>query len=296
MTSEAEIARWNALSTLIYRSFAGRQDIPGELFDLSYDERQLADYMADRGQVGRASRFLQEKLCLFESLLESHRDSPDLLLARALTLTALGRADDSLMSQAFKRWSDLTSGATGRETVITAIAELTARTYGFRTLGPGSMPREQPHKDYAIQAAKAFRLLTQHAAEVGFESGAGPLVSWRMNEMITGAEGYLRAVKNHEAARKHCRRFLAFAEEIVRSYPDRVEPYRLLAEAHLQDAKNATRAGDRASVGRSLRQSLEAALKAEAADPDSAEVHRFVFDRRQRLARYESGKDQLSAR
>ena len=114
-----------------------------------------------------------------------------------------------------------------------------------------------------------------------------------MNEMITGAEGYLRAVKNHEAARKHCRRFLAFAEEIVRRYPDRVEPYRLLAEAHLQDAKNATRAGDRASVGRSLRQSLEAALKAEAADPDSAEVHRFVFDRRQRLARYESGEDQL---
>ena len=159
MTSEAEIARWNALSTLIYRSFAGRQDIPGELFDLSYDERQLADYMADRGQVGRASRFLQEKLCLFESLLESHRDSPDLLLARALTLTALGRADDSLTSRALKRWSDLTAGATGRETVITAIAELTARTYGFRTLGPGSTPREQPHTDYAIQAAKSFGFL-----------------------------------------------------------------------------------------------------------------------------------------
>ena len=33
VTSEAEMARWNTLSTLIYRRLAGRQDIVGELFD-----------------------------------------------------------------------------------------------------------------------------------------------------------------------------------------------------------------------------------------------------------------------
>ena len=95
------------VSHLIYRRLAGSQDVTGELFDLSYDERQLADYMADLGHAERATRFLQEKLCLFESLLDSHRDSPDLLLARALTLTALGRADDPPIARAFKFTSDL---------------------------------------------------------------------------------------------------------------------------------------------------------------------------------------------
>ena len=200
------------------------------------------------------------------------------------------------MSHAFKPWTDQTPGAPGRATAVTAIAELTARTHGFRTLGSGSMPREQPRTDYSIQAAQALRFLTEQATEAGLEADAVPDVAWRMNEMITGSQGHLRAVKNHEAARKHCRRFRAFAEEIVRSYPRRAEPYRLLAEAHLQDAKNATRSGDRASVGRSLRQSLEAALNAEVADPGSEEVRRFVVDRRERLARHESGKDQLYPR
>ena len=90
---EAEIRRFDATSTAIYRRLCGNQDVAVELFGLSQYERRLADHLTLMGNPGLAKEFLQERLSLFENLLVSRPDSYSIRLARALTMTALGKSD-----------------------------------------------------------------------------------------------------------------------------------------------------------------------------------------------------------
>jgi hypothetical protein len=285
VSGEAELHRWEAMSTSVYRRYCGDRDAEGLLFQLSYRERQMADYMAGFGQADRARRFLRERLGLYESLLASDRDSPDFLLARALTLTALG---DEGQPGRLGPVGNATPGGPRHAMVVLAIAELAARRYGLRALGPNASDRAHPERDDTAWAEQVTRFLGEQASRVGLDREALPAIAWQMREMITSMGSHLRSGRKHEEARRIARLFNALAAEFVRTCPGRVEPYLLVSEAHLQDAKNAARAGDSVAVGLSIRRALEAALQAQAVAPDSEEARRFVVDRRQRLADFES--------
>jgi len=296
VASETEIRSWDTTSTLIYRRLCGNRDVSGPLFELSLSERRLADHLVLLGQPDRARRFLQEKLNLFESLLESHHDSQALILARALTLTALGKADGASIASCLGRTKEPTPGDPRHTMLVLALAELTARTYGLQALGPVSRDRQRAGLDDTAWADQAVRFLSKETSKLGLDKAAVLAVAWQMRAMIPGVAADQRSVGNHEEARRIARLFSALAAEFVRACPGHAEPYLLVCEAHLQHAKNAWRASDRATVGRALRQSLEMAEKAATVDPTAEEAHRFVVDRRARLARFESEETQVPGR
>jgi len=296
VASETEIRSWDTTSTLIYRRLCGNRDVSGPLFELSLSERRLADHLVLLGQPDRARRFLQEKLNLFESLLESHHDSQALILARALTLTALGKADGASIASCLGRTKEPTPGDPRHTMLVLALAELTARTYGLQALGPVSRDRQRAGLDDTAWADQAVRFLSKETSKLGLDKAAVLAVAWQMRAMIPGVAADQRSVGNHEEARRIARLFSALAAEFVRACPGHAEPYLLVCEAHLQHAKNAWRASDRATVGRALRQSLEMAEKAATIDPTAEEAHRFVVDRRARLARFESEETQVPGR
>jgi len=296
VTTEAEILSWQTRSTSIYRRLCANRDASGPLFELSLGERRLADHLVLIGQPERARRFLQEKLSLFESLLQSHPDSQDVILARALTLTALGKADGRSIASRLGRASEATPGGPRHRMLVLAIAESTARTYGLQPLGPVSRDRQRADLDETAWAGQVIRSLSEQTSKLGLDKAAILAVACHMKTLIFGLAAEQRYVGNHEDARRTARLFSAFAAELVRICPGHAEPYLLVCEAHLQDAKNASRAGDRATVGRALRQSLETALNAATVDPTSEEARRFVVDRRARLARFESEGQQVPGR
>jgi hypothetical protein len=267
----------------------------GQLFDLSHLEREMADVLVDLGQTDRASRFLQDKLRLFESLLESHADSPDLILARILILAALGKPVRASLASHLGRTERATPGSPLHTMLVRALAELTARRYGFRILGPLSSGEERADPEDSAAARQAVRFLAEQTSELGLGPEVVHEAASRMGLLISSMASHLRSVGNHEQARRIARRFSALAAEFVRSYPGRAEPYLLVCDEHLQDAKNASRSGDSSKVRTSLVQSLEAAVKAQTIDPSSDEARRVVLDRRHRLEQHESEVNQVPA-
>jgi hypothetical protein len=231
---------------------------------------------------------LEEKTRLFESLLESYPDALDLRLARALNLTALGKKDEACLAIARPPVGAEARSGPVYNSLAHAIAELTARTYGLRPLGPTLADGGFEDRDDVARAEGAVRFIAARTAQLGLEADAIPAIAWQMREMVVSTASYLRFLRKHEEARRINRRFGALAAACVRAHPGRAEPYLLVCEALLQDAKNASRAGDRANIEGSLRHSFEAALKAQAVDPGSDDARRFVIDRRQRLAAFES--------
>jgi eukaryotic-like serine/threonine-protein kinase len=286
--SEADIRRWETTSALIFRRFCGNRDDTGQLFGLSHSERILADHLAVRGRADWARRLLEGKLRLYEALLESHHDSPDLILARALTLAALGKADEPAIAIRLGRPGEAAPGSPWHTMLVLAVAELTVRTYGLQACSWVSRDRQRTEPDDTAWAEQVVGFVSKQTSELGLGPASVPAVAWQIRTMIFRTAAHQRYVGDHEAARRTARRYGALAAQFVRTCPGDAEPYLLVSGAYLQDAKNASRAGDHAAVFWSLRQSLEAAVTAAIVDPTSEEARRSVVDRRGRLARHES--------
>jgi hypothetical protein len=82
----------------------------------------------------------------------------------------------------------------------------------------------------------------------------------------------------------------ALADRIVELHPDHPESHMLLSEAFNQMAKNIWRDHDVATIERSLRQSLDAALHGLSLDPEREDARRLVDNRRRRLDGLASGR------
>jgi hypothetical protein len=65
----------------------------------------------------------------------------------------------------------------------------------------------------------------------------------------------------------------------------------LLSEGYIQQAKNAYREDDEPVIERSLRKGLDAAVHAASLQPENEEARDLVRDRRARLAKHASGKN-----
>jgi serine/threonine protein kinase len=287
---ESENRRWEITPALVYRELCGRNHHAARLFELSRAERERADYVANLGQPERARQFLSGKLRLFDSLIETRGESPELVFARALTLAALGTSVPITFTTRLKQDEVRTPGNPLHEIVTDAIAELTVRTYGLRALGPVRSDPEGADPDYAARAKQAVAFVAAHALQLGLDREALPRIAWGMKYRIVTMESHLRVVGKLEQARRNARFFRALATEFVRNCPGSAEPYLMACEAELQDAKNAFRSDDRTEVGRALERSLEAALKAQSVEPTSEEAREVIQDRRQRLYRHASDR------
>ncbi len=301
--TEAELAWRDATVVQVYRRLSGHPRAVAQLFTLSYRDRQVADYLADAGQAGRARRLLEQRRELFESLLAGGGDCLDIRLARALTLVALGdEGTTSLPEFSGPRGEAVPDEpaargvahdfvelmpAPRRAMLVEAIAELAGRRFGLRTLGPASA-RGASIPDGPARAARLIRLVDEQVARLGLDAAASTDVVWRLREVATSSASHLRAIGNHDEARRINRRFSDLADELVRTRPQQVVSHLLLCEATLQQAKNAVRTGDHAAARRLAKTSLEAALRAQSVAPDSEDARRFVNDRRKRLAAYEA--------
>ncbi len=303
--SEAELHRREVTAERVYRELCGKPEAIGSLFELSYRERQVADYLVHAGQAERARRLLCARLGLFDSL-RARGDSPDVQLARTLTLVALGDPGESGIPTPLLPGGETEPlGPIGttplplpggderpsnarRMMLVHAVAELTARRFGLRTLGPDS-GRDRAIAADPAWASRVVRSIDDQAERAGLEPQAWIDVAWSMREALNSSASYLRHVGKHGEARRISDRFIALASEYTRTRPDQVVSHLLACEAILQDAKNRMRTGDRATVRRLLENSLAAAMQARAVAPDSEEAARFVDDRRRRIAAHEAG-------
>jgi hypothetical protein len=77
-------------------------------------------------------------------------------------------------------------------------------------------------------------------------------------------------------------RLLALVGRLTRSYPGQAATYMFLSEAYVQRAKNAYRVVGEPVDGWEPK-ALEAALQAATLEPENAEVHNLVKNRRARL-------------
>ena len=294
LATETQLDRWEKTSTTIYHSLCRTGDVTGKVFALSFAERSIGEQLAARGQPDRARKFLRARLSLIESLHESHPDLQDLVLARALTMMALGNAEGGSIASLVSGAGDTTAGSPRHTMLMHALAEWTTRTFGLAGLGLTSGRSQRANLDETAQVQQAVRFLSEQNSKLGLDPSEVPAIAWQMRVMIMGLASNQRFVGDLEGARGTVRLLSAFAAECVRNFPGRAEPYLLVSEAHVQRAKNASKVGDRATVGQALRASLEMAAKAATVDPSYEEASFFVLDRRERLARYESEGRQVS--
>jgi hypothetical protein len=110
-----------------------------------------------------------------------------------------------------------------------------------------------------------------------------PTIGWIMRHHCLGRLGWQRKVGKLGDANRIADQLLALAERLVRSYPDRAACHMLLSEGYVQKAKNAYRDADEPAVEQWERKALGAAIRAATVEPENAEAHGLVQDRRARL-------------
>jgi hypothetical protein len=282
------VDRWNDQALAIADTLIRTPGHVGEVCGLTAVKRNIADHLAIRGAGDHAKRLLESDLRLVDSLPAELAGQLEPTLCRVLALAALGKTNDDVWHRIGLPDSARQTSGPCRVMLIQALSEYTARDSGLRALGTTSPDRDDGRMAPEDWADRAVRSLEKRCAALGLDRACVPTIGRAMCGPVAGTASDQRNARQLPAAQRTATLMKAFARRLAEHFPEHPGPLLILCEGYLQDAKNAWRTGDRATIRRCVQSSLEAAKRASALDPGSEEVRGFYVDRRRRLAEFDA--------
>ena len=160
------------------------------------------------------------------------------------------------------------------------------------SLAPFSSPSSLAldHPDQEPDATSVISVLQDRCSKLGLPRAMVPATV-----MILTESAWFKAMEQRKAGRLNDARataalLMAFAQRLVREYPDDARSYELLSDAHDQVKKNAVRTKDDKLIVESLIQSIEASQRSLALDPDQLLVQRRFQKLTAQLARFKANR------
>jgi serine/threonine protein kinase len=254
-----------------------------DLCQLSAYHRFRADYLMLRGETGLACKELERDLDLVRSVPVAETAYRELVFSEMLTVAALGRWSGELTP--LERSIRSRPANIDVKPLEACLAELTARRIG---LLPSIDSSDQSSRFVSeglpteTWTDRAVSVIQADAAKFDLDHNHLPAICWRMKSLYWHTLWQQRQAGNLAEAQRIVDRLLALAGRMTRSYPDQAAAYMLLSEVYVQRAKNAYRVRGEPVDGWE-RKALEAAIQATTLEPENAEVHNLVKNRRARL-------------
>jgi hypothetical protein len=290
-TNDRDYEKWRVRANgILDRSKLSHADRARGVFQISRLHRVRANYLIWSGASNRARTELENDLEFLRSVPAAETELPEVILSKTLTLAVLGESVGDLTSVR----SAIRKHPTNRlesDWFEIGVAELTARRIGWlpsldesSCLILGDLPSP-------TWADRAWSILESHRLALGLDVSEIPKIGLAMRHSSVNGLGWQRRVKKLDEARRIADQMVALAERFSRSFPVRAEPYMLLSDGYIQKAKNAYREDDESMVERSLQNGMNAALHAASLHPENEEARDLVRDRRARLAKHASGKN-----
>jgi serine/threonine protein kinase len=271
------------------------------LMRISEARRHLAYGLSAGGQWGKAQRLVTADLRMLDSWSAAEA-RVDVDLQKAIELSYLGQSDGGVaMLRSVLGWLE----ASAREYLRTSDAftgesRSNSPTYFFREwlavdatrldFAQGGIFLSENQADPALWAKSFVESIDSRCHSLGIHVAAVPLAG----EMIGGFARSAAAQKRREGKSDEAcfigKRFGAFAQELVRRYPNQAAPHIVMGDAYLESAKHAWNQSHDDQAVDSLRKSRDAARAAQVIDPSRDDLRRTVDDREARLRRALAGE------
>jgi eukaryotic-like serine/threonine-protein kinase len=267
---------------------AGRDD-PRRLFNasrLAGDYRRLQDQLTIEGHPEQANRARDGRISLFNLIDGEDPRRPDQMLLRACLLADIGDWGQArgLVELLFGRPCSFKG-----EPVLVREA--------VKGLVPEWFAREFRHWDEAGNIDKTLPLLVSHEIDhmfvlitnsvqvPEFEEYMSAVLPDMLNRGLFNVAASQRKAGWLDQADRTAALYTAFSQALVRRFPGRASWHLCLAEAYVQQSKNAWKRENMPAIKRALEQSIETLNVAIRLDPNDARIRRDLLDRTQRLAK-----------
>jgi eukaryotic-like serine/threonine-protein kinase len=274
--------RWNARAFAMLRRLESHKKLHVvELLYLSCEQRHHADSLMLRSESEWARTELEATLDQFRSTPLAETVAPEFVLSEALTLAALGRWSGEL--KPFQSSFNALPSIEGSSPLERGLAELTARLIGWLpsiAASPWLIPDNLSTKTWTNRVAHSIESSCEKFA---LDRNRVPVIAWMMRHHCFSTLGWLRRVRNLDAANRISDQVVALAEHLIRTHPLQPAPYMLLSEACVQKAKNAYAEDDRCGSERWERRAVDAAIRATMLEPENDLARDLVKNRRARL-------------
>jgi eukaryotic-like serine/threonine-protein kinase len=267
---------------------AGRDD-PRRLFNasrLAGDYRRLQDRLTMEGHPEQANRARDGRISLFNLIDgEDHRGRPDLMLLKACLLADSGdwRQACGLVELLFGRPCSFE----GEPVWVRA---------AIKGLLPEWFARQIRHWDEAGNIDKTLPLSVSHEIDrmlvlitnsvelPEFEEYMSALLPDTLNGELSKLAASHRKAGWLDQADRTAALYTAFSQALVRRFPGRASWHLCLAEAYMQQSKNAWKRENMPAIKRGLEQSIDVLNGAIRLDPNDARISRNLLEHTRRLA------------
>jgi hypothetical protein len=271
------------------------------LMHISEARRHLAYGLSAGGQRGKAQRLVTADLRMLDSWSAAEA-RVDVDLQKAIEFSYLGQSDRGVaILRSVLGWLDVNVREYLRNSdAFTGESRSYSPTYFFPEwlavdatrldLAQDGIFLSDNQADPALWAKSFVEAIDSRCHSLGIHGAAVPLAGETIAAFATSAGAQKRKERKSDEAGLIERRIEAFAQELVRRYPNLASSHIVMSEAYLQSAKNAwNQSRDNQAVD-SLRKSRDAAIAAQMIDPSRDDVRRVVDDRQARLQRALAGE------
>jgi eukaryotic-like serine/threonine-protein kinase len=273
---------WNARAIAMLERLGAPAEVRlYEMLRLNRSQRHHADYLMRRGESDLARQELEKVLRLVRSVPVGETAYPEFILSEALTLAALGQWTGEftpLRSPIHPRPANVAIGDLEQ-----CLADLAARRIGWLpsiVKSPWLLPEDLPTEAWTDRVISSIQ---SDATRFDIDHTRIPVIGWMMRHHCLGTLAWQRRVGKLGDAHRIADQLLTLAERMTRSYPAQAAGYMLLSDGYVQKAKNAYREDDASVIEQWERKAVEAAMRAAALEPENAEAHSLVQERRSRL-------------
>jgi serine/threonine protein kinase len=281
------------------------------LLGISKARRDIAISLTIAGKRDDARRLLAANLSMLEGVSPADAVVPDVRLERAMTLTALGTSTEVVSE--LRDLKDLLTERTAHEGGDTWVASIVPDPKSgppseWRRLYSGQEqlrswlgrrvvdavlwePGDSGTEDAAgleKQGKAMVDSIHQEAQAIGIGHPDIPAIALQVGGEIVRGCAAERRWERVDPSRDSAKRFLAFAEQVARAYPDRAQSHFLVSEGHFQVSKNAWYFDDKQGAVEALRRAVAAMRHAADLDPQWPSAQREAAERERRLKKAEA--------
>jgi len=281
----ADFERWNNNTVSILECLALPPADVSPIFELARAQFRFLNTQTLAGHGESARRFFERTLQILDSIVGEPRSSFEIRLTRELALRYIGRTTEELPTPAVSPGEVREYESRRFDWLVSSVAELVAQELIDDKQEAGEQGADHAKQPYEARGRRTARFLHDRCIAEGLDDTIIPRVGWEVGMVLSSVASYQRSHQKLQKAIEIAKLFKAFSYGLVEAYPDSPYPQLLLSDAFVQEAKNASRSGDREEVRKATARSLQAAENAVRIDPGCEAACALVNDRRKRLDR-----------
>jgi serine/threonine protein kinase len=256
---------------------------------LDHARRSVAARLGRRGLEEERRKLLEKNIRLLEQRDDSGGVDPTVGLLAAFTRAELA-ADDGTVATLRAAIRKLPTERPLPEPVRAELGAWMARVLEPYLAGPNTTGKPMARLDPDAQADLLIRALESWCEALGIDQSSIPTVAYQVGMSAPWRGSRLRKAGLLGEARHTAACLAAFARRLLQRNPDEALFHLLLSQAFAQEAKNAWKVEDYATIEAALRKALDEARTALRLDSRCLEARATVAGLQEKLARLPSAQ------